>query len=98
MNSQFIFDEDQKTIATETIFLFSDESEYSTHNSTLDHYLESKYPDSYNALNQLGASQLEQKSIIRTATVPYPPTPIASLISDDNEQHILVLLIGNPAQ
>ena len=84
-------------MSTEPIYLSTDKSEYSTPNSTPDHYLESKFPDSYEAINQLLGSQFEQTSIIGTATVPGAPTRIACLTSDDDDQHNLTPIIGNPA-
>ena len=98
MTLQFIFDEDEEPMATESIFLSSDESDYSDPNSTHDHFPARNYPDSYNAINYLKASQLEQKSIVGTATLLRPPTPNASLTSDDDEQHNPTPIIGNRAQ
>ena len=56
MTTKFFIEEDEEPIATETIYLSSDESKYSTPNVTPDHQLECTYPD---AINQLLASQLE---------------------------------------
>ena len=95
---QFIFDEDKEPMATEPIYFSSDDSESSTTNSTPDHYTEINNPDSYNAINQLLTSQLEQKSIIGIASVPCLPTPNASKASDDDGQHKFTPIIGNLAQ
>ena len=67
----FMIEEDEEPMATEPIYLWSDESEYSTPNTTPDHQLECIYPDS---INQLIASQLEQRSNMGTETIFYPPT------------------------
>ena len=85
-------------MAAEHINLYSDENEYSIPNSTPDHDPPNSYPDFYNAINQLIASQLEQRLIIGTATVPCPPTPSASITSDDDEQHNNTPVVGEPAQ
>ena len=82
-------------MATEPIHLSSDESEYSTPNTTPDHHHENIYIDSS---NQLMASQLEQWSNMGTETVFYQPTPNTSLISDDDEQLNLTPKIGKPEQ
>ena len=82
-------------MATEPIYLSSDESEYSTPNTTPDQQLECIYPDS---INQLIASQLEQWSSVSTETIFYPPTPNTSMISDDEDQMNLTPIIGNPEQ
>ena len=56
MTTTFRIEEDEEPMATEPIYLSSDESEYSTPNTTPDHQRECIYPDS---INQLIASQLE---------------------------------------
>ena len=93
----FLLDEDEQQIATEPLYISSDESEYSTPNRTPAHYPESIYLDSHNAINQLIASQLEQRSNIGTATVFCPPTSNTSMISDDDEQHSPTPKIGTAA-
>ena len=96
---QFIFDEGEEPIATEPIFLSIDKNEYSNTNSTPGHYPESNYLDSYNAINQLMASQLEKITITSTANVLCPPTPNASTTSDEDEHHNSTpIIIGNPVQ
>ena len=82
-------------MATEPIYLSSDESEYSTPNTTPDHQLECTYPD---AINQLIASQLEQRSNTGHRAVFYLPTPNMSMISDDEYQMNPTPIIGNPEQ
>ena len=82
-------------MATEPIYLSSDESEYSTPNTTPDHQLECIYPDS---ITQLIASQLEQRSNMGAETIVYPPTPNTSPISDDEDPRNPTPIIGNPDQ
>ena len=82
-------------MATEPIYVSSDESEYSTPNTTPNHQLECIYPDS---INQLIASQLEQRSNMGAGTIVYPPTPNTSIISDDEDPMNPTPIIGNPEQ
>ena len=82
MTTTFRIEEDEEPMATEPIYLLSDESENSTPNTTPDHQLECIYPDS---INQLIASQLEQRSNMGAETTVYPPTPNTSTISDDDD-------------
>ena len=91
----FLLEEDEEPMATEPQYLSSDESEYSTPNTTPNHHHESYYPDS---INQLIASQLEQRSNMGTEAVFYPPTPITSMISVDEGQSKLTPIIGNLEQ
>ena len=95
MTSVFPIEEDEEPMATEPVYLSSDESEYSTPNTTAVHQLECIYPD---AINQLIASQLEQWSNTCTETVSYPPTPNISMISDDEHQMNPTPIVGNPGQ
>ena len=95
MTTTFHIEEDQEPMATEPIYLSSDESEYSTPNTTPDHQFECIYPDS---INQLIASQLEQRSNMGTETIFYPPTLSTSMISDDEYLMNLTPIIGNPEQ
>ena len=95
MTTTFLIEEDEEPMATEPIYLSSDESDYSTPNTTPDHQLECTYPD---AINQLIASQLEQRSNTGTKTVFYPPTPNMSMISDDEYQMNPTPIIENPEQ
>ena len=53
LTTTFLIEEDEEPMATEPIYLSSDESEYSTPNTTPDHQLECTYPD---AIKQLIAS------------------------------------------
>ena len=87
--------EDEEPMATEPIYLSSDGSEYSTPNTTPDHPLECIYPDS---INQLIASQLEQRSNMGAETIIYPPTPNTSTISYDEDPMNPTPIIGNPDQ
>ena len=77
------------------MYLSSDDSEHSSPSTNPDGHHESIYPDS---INQLIASQLEQRSNVDTETVFYPSTPNTSMISDDEEQSNLTPLIGDPEQ
>ena len=95
MTPTFFIEEDEEPMATEPIYLSTDEIEYSTLNTTPDHLDECIYIDSK---NQLIASELEQRSNMDTETVFYPPTPNASMISDDEEQSNLTPTFGNPEQ
>ena len=95
MTTTFRIEEDEEPMATEPIYLSSDESEYSTPNTTPDHQRECIYPDS---INRLIASQLEQRSNMGAQTIVYPPTPNPSIISDDEDPMNPTPIIGNPAQ
>ena len=72
MTPVFLLEEDKEPMATEAIYLSSDESEDSTPNTSPDHHHESIFLES---INQLIASQLEERSNMGTETVFYPPTP-----------------------
>ena len=65
MTAIFLLEEDKEPMATEPIYLSSDEIEYSTPNTTRDHHYGSIHPDS---INQLVAIQLEQRSNVGTET------------------------------
>ena len=95
MTTTFRMEEAEEPMATEPIYLSSDESEYSTPNVTPNHQLEYSYPD---AINQLIASQLEQRSDVVIETVSYPLTPNVSMLSDDDHQTNSTPIIGNPEQ
>ena len=95
MTATFLIEEDEEPMATEPIYLSSDESEYSTPNTTPNHQLECIYSDS---INQLFASRLEQRSNMGTETIFYPPTPNTSKISDDEDPTNLTPIIGNTQQ
>ena len=95
MTTTFPIEEDEEPMATEPTYLSSDESEYSTPKTTPDHQIECLYPDS---INQLTASQLEQRSNMGTETVFSPPTPNTSMISDDEDPMNPTPIIGNPEQ
>ena len=72
MTTTFRLEEDEEPMATEPIYLSSDEREYSTPNTTPDQQLDCIYPAS---INQLIASQLEQRSNMGAETIVHPPTP-----------------------
>ena len=95
LTTTFLIEKDEEPMATEPINLSSDESEYSTPNTTPDHQLECTYPD---AINQLIASQLEQRSNTGADTVFYQPTPNTPMISDDEYQMNPTPIVGNPEQ
>ena len=59
MTPIFLLEEEEEPMATEPIYFSSDESEYSTSNTTPENHHESIYHDS---INQLKASQLERRS------------------------------------
>ena len=91
----FLIKEDEEPMATKPIYISSDESDYSTPNTTPNHQLECIYPD---PINQLIASQLEQRSNMGARTIVYPPTPNTSIISDDEDPMNPTPIIGNPEQ
>ena len=95
MSTTFRIEEDEEPMATDPIYLSSDESEYSTPNTTPDHQPECIYPDS---INQLIAAQLEPRSNTGAETIVYPPTPNTSMISDDEDPMNPTPIIGNPEQ
>ena len=90
-----LLEEDEEPMATERIYLASDESEYSTLNTNPEHHYKSIYPDS---INHLIAPQSKQWSNMGTETVFYRPTTNTSMISDDEEQSNLTPIIGDPEQ
>ena len=95
MTTTFLIQEDDEPMATEPIYLSSDESDYSTRDTTPDHQLEFTYSD---AINQLIASQLDQRSNTGTETAFYPPTPNMSMKSDDQDSIDPTPIIGKPEQ
>ena len=95
MTITFLMEENEESMATKPIFLSSEESEYSTPNTTPNHQLECTYPD---AINQLIASQLEQRSNTGTETAFYPPTPNMSMNSHDQDSMDPTPINGNPEQ
>ena len=95
MTTTFLIEEDEEPMAMEPIYLSSDESEYSTPNTTPDNQLQFIYPAS---INQLIASQLEQRSNTGIETVFSPPTPNMSIISADEGLTHPTPIIGNPEQ
>ena len=64
----FLLEEDEEPMATEPIYLSSDENENSTPNTNPNHHQESIYPDS---INQLITSQLNKSSTMGTETAFY---------------------------
>ena len=94
MTTTFPIEEDEEPMATEPIYLSSDESEYSIPNTTPGHQLECFYSAS---INQLKALQLEKRSNMGTETVFSPPTPNTSMISDDEDPMNPTPILGNPS-
>ena len=95
ITTTFLIEEDEEPMAKEPIYFSSGESDYSTPNKTPDHQLECTYPE---AINQLIASQMEQRSNTGTETAFYPPTPNMSMNSDDQDSMDPTSIIGNPGQ
>ena len=97
INSQFAIDEDQE-METQPIYLSSDESEIDSLCSSPIPQLPNNVPDTYNAITQLIAAQHEQMLLTGTSAPQYPTTPPTSLISDEENDEMLIPIIGNPAQ
>ena len=83
---------------TQPIYLSSDESEIDSISSAPIPQLPNSVPDTYSAITQLKAAQHEQMSLSGTSAPPYPITPPTSLISDDENDDMLIPITGNPAQ
>ena len=96
-NSQFNFDENQE-METQPIFLSSDESEIDSPCSSPIPQLPNNVPDTYSAITQLISAHHEQISLSGTCAPQYPITPPTSLISDDEDDDMLIPITGNPAQ
>ena len=97
MSSQLSIEEDQE-METQPICLSSDESEIASPCSSPIPQLPKNVPDTYNAITQLISAQHEQMSLSGTSALHYPITPPTSLISDDENDELLIPIIGNPAQ
>ena len=87
LNYQFTLDEDQEK-ETQPIFLFSDESKTNTPCSSPGPELPKNAPDTYGAITQLIAAQIEQMSASGNLALQYPPNPPTSLISDDDDDEV----------
>ena len=83
---------------TQPIFLSSDESETDSPCSSPIPQLPNNVPDTYSAITQLLAAHHEQMSLSGTSAPQYPITPPTSLISADEDDDMLTLIKGNPAQ
>ena len=77
---------DEKSMATEPIYLLSNEGEKSTPCSSPKHFLTHNHYDSYDAIKQLLGSEQEQKSYHGSNTVYSPVNPNTSIASDGNSQ------------
>ena len=92
MTTTFRMEEDEEPMATEPIYLSSDENPSSPvpqppHN----------VPDTYSAITQLIAAQHEQMSLSGISAPQCPITPPTSLISDDEDIEMLTPIGGNRA-
>ena len=96
-NSQFTIDEERE-METQPIYLSNDESEIASPCSSPIPQLPNNVHDTYNAITQLIAAQLEQMSLSGTSAPQYPTTPPTSLISDDDNDEVLTPIFGNPAK
>ena len=96
INSQFNLDEDQE-METQPIYTSSDESEIESLCSSPIPQIPNNVPDTYSAITQLIAAQHEQMSLSGTSALQYPSTPPTSLISDDENNEVLIPIIGNTA-
>ena len=96
LNSQFILDEDQE-MERQPIYLSSDESEIASPCSSPNRRLPNNVPDTYSAITQLLAAQHEHMASSGNFALQHPPTPPPSLISDDDNDEVFTLIMGNPA-
>ena len=83
---------------TQPTYLSSDESEIDSLCSSPIPQLPNNVPDTYSTITQLIAAQHEQMSLSGTSAPQYPITPPTSLISDDEDDDMLIPKTGNPAQ
>ena len=83
---------------TQPIFLSSDESEIDSPCPSPIPQLPNNVPDTYNVITQILAALHEQMSLSGISALQYPITAPTSLISDDENDELLTLIIGNPAQ
>ena len=95
MNPQFTIDEDQE-MDTQPIYLSSDESEIASPCSPNTPQLPNNVPDTYSAITRLIAAQHELMSLSDNSAPQYPNTPPTSLISDDDGDEELTLIIDTP--
>ena len=98
MTTTFSMDEDEQPMATEPIYLSSDESEINSPPSSPVPQPPDNVPDIYSAITQLIAAQREQMSLPGISAPQCPITPPTSLISDDNDIEMLTPIGGNRAQ
>ena len=98
MTTTFRMDEDEQPMATEPIYLSSDESKINSPPSSPVPQPPDNVPDRYSAITQLIAAQHEQMSMSGISPPPCPITPPTSLISDDEDVEMLTPIRGNRAQ
>ena len=98
MTTTFRMEEDEEPMATEPIYLSSDENEISSPPSSPVPQPPDNVPDTYSAITQLIAAQHEQMSLSGSSAPQCPITPPTSLISDDEDIEMLTPIGGNRAQ
>ena len=98
MTTTFRIEEDEEPMATEPIYLSSDESENDPPPSSPLPQLPNNTPDKYSAITQLIAAQHEQMSLSGISAPQCPITPPTSLISDDEDIEMLTPIRANRAQ
>ena len=98
MTTTFRMEEDEEPMATEPIYLSSDENEINSPPSSPVPQPPDNVPDTYSAITQLIAAQHEQMSLSGIFALQCPITPPTSLISDDEDIEMLTPIGGNRAQ
>ena len=98
MTTTFRMEEDEEPMATEPIYLSSDENEINSPPSSPVPQPPDNVPDTYSAITQLIAAQHEQMSLSGISAPQCPITPPTSLISDDEDIEMLTPIGGNRAQ
>ena len=82
-------------MASEPIYLSSNEKENSTLCSSLDCYLAGNFYNSQDASNQMKASFRKKRPTVDSTTINWPLTPTTFLVSDYDEQQDFNKKIGN---
>ena len=98
MTTTFRMEEDEEPMATEPIYLSSDENEINSPPSSPVPQPPDNVPDTYSSITQLIAAQHEQMSLTGISAPQCPITPPTSLISDDEDIEMLTPIGGNRAQ
>ena len=98
MRCQFNFAEEEETMATEPIFLSSDESVYSAPCSSPDQYLAGNVSNSYDAINQIIATRQKKRSASVSTAAQYPPFPPNCLVLNDDGEENFNNITGNSSQ